>query len=115
MSFFNLIYLFLPIDEFNNENVPPINVRIDFTKGEFPPPPPFVTLKIQDRSLRTTSHAIDVLTQNLEEIFAAEEKLIRQNQSPKLVPIDLHLNNLQLTLEVRPCFIFSSQSSDFWI
>ncbi len=55
---------------------------------------------MQDRSLTTTSHALDILSQNLEEIFTAEEKLIRQTQPSKLPPIDIHLNNVQFMLEV---------------
>jgi hypothetical protein len=84
----------------NNDNVPPINIRIDFPKGEPSPSLPLITLQMQDRSLTTTSHALDILSQNLEEIFTAEEKLIRQTQPPKLPPIDIHLNNVQFMLEV---------------
>ncbi len=87
------------IDEFNNENVPPINIRIDFPKGEIPSLP-ILTLQIQDRSLTMTSHAIELLLQNLEQIFTPEEKLIRRNRPPKIVPLDVHLNNVQITLEV---------------
>jgi hypothetical protein len=86
------------IDEFNNENVPPINIRIDLPKSEIPSPP-ILTLQIQDRSLKTTSHAIDVISQILEEMLTPEEKIIR-SQSPKLAPIDIYLNNVQITLEV---------------
>ncbi len=93
-------FFLLLIDELNNEKVPPINIRIDFPKGESKPSLPQVTLQMQDRSLTTTSHALDILTQNLEEICPIEEKLIRQTQSPKLPPIDIHLNNIQFTLEV---------------
>jgi hypothetical protein len=87
------------IDELNHENVPPINVRVDLPK-DASKPPPIVTLQVQDRVLTITSHAIDVLTQNLEEIFTPEEKLIRQNQPLKLAPIDARLSNVELTVEV---------------
>ncbi|CAF4699612.1 unnamed protein product [Rotaria sp. Silwood1] len=85
-------------DEDNNENVSPINLRIDFPKSELSPPP-IVTLHIQDRSLTIASHAIDVITQNFEEILTNEEKILRENQPLKIVPIDIHLNNVHLTLE----------------
>ena len=91
---------FVLIDELNNDSVPPITVRIDFAKGEFPPPPPLVTLKVQDRSLATNSHVLDILAQNLEEIFTAEQKLALRNQPPKLPPIDIYLENVQFTLTV---------------
>jgi len=101
-SYFSQISsFFFSQDEYNNENVPPINVRIDFTKGEFPPPPPMVTVKLQDRTLITTDHTVEVLTQNLEEIFTLEQKLIRQTQPVKLPPIDVHLTNVKFTLKVQ--------------
>ncbi len=52
--------------------------------------------------MTTTTHAIDVILENLEEIFTPEEKIIRLNQPPKIAPIDLHLTNVQLTLELLP-------------
>ncbi|CAF1100558.1 unnamed protein product [Rotaria sordida] len=85
-------------DEYNNENVPSINVRIDFPKSELLPPP-IITLRIQDRSLKITSHAIDVISKNLEEIFTNEEKILRENQPLKIPSLDIHLNNVQLTVE----------------
>ena len=88
------------LDELNSDKVPPINIRIDFPKGESTSSLPVVALKMQDRSIKTTSHALDILVQNLEEIFTAEEKLIRKGHPPKLPPIDMHLNNVQFTLEV---------------
>ena len=95
-------FSFSNLDEYNNENVPPINIRIDLPKGDpQPPPPPTVTVQVQDRSLVIASHALDVLAQNLEEILTPEEKLIRQNQPLKIVPLDIILKNVQVTLEVR--------------
>ncbi len=79
--------------------MPPIIVRVDIPKVESKPPPN-ITLLIQDRVLTLTSHAIDILSQNLEEIFTPEEKLLQQNQPPKLAPIDARLNNVELTVEV---------------
>ncbi|CAF0787726.1 unnamed protein product [Adineta steineri] len=86
-------------DEFNNEKVPPINIRIDFPKDKISSPTPLVCVKIQDRTLSVASHAIDVITLNLEEILTSEEKFIRQNQPLKIVPIDIYLSNTHLTLE----------------
>ncbi|CAF2516182.1 unnamed protein product [Rotaria sp. Silwood2] len=90
-------------DEYNTENVPPINVRIDFPKSELSPPP-IITLHIQDRSLKVASHAIDVISQNFEEMLTSEEKILRENQPIKTAPIDIHLNNVQFTLEPLPEF-----------
>ncbi|CAF4212990.1 unnamed protein product, partial [Rotaria magnacalcarata] len=78
-------------DEFNNENVPPINLRLDFPKSK--ESPPTITVHLQDRLLVMTSHAIDVLSQNLEEIFTVEERILRENLPPKLIPIEIQLNN----------------------
>lgn len=87
------------IDPFNNENVSPINIRIDLPKGQGPLLPT-ATLQIQNRSLATTTHALDILAQNLDEIFTPEQKIARRKQPPKILPLDIHLNNLQITLEV---------------
>ena len=95
------------LDELNNEDVPPIAVRIDFAKGQSPSPPPHVTVQMENRSLATNSHVLEVLSQNLEEIFTEEEKLARQNQPPNSPPIDVHLKNIQITLEARFPFEFN--------
>jgi len=87
------------LDEFNNENVPPINLRIDFPKGESSSLP-IITVKIEDRTLGIATHAIDVLLQNLEEIHTREEKNLGKTHSHKFIPIDIHLNNVQLSLKV---------------
>ncbi|CAM4823866.1 unnamed protein product [Rotaria magnacalcarata] len=84
-------------DELNNENVPPINLRLDFPKSK--ESPPTITIHLQDRLLVITSHAIDVLSQNLEEIFTVEERILRENLPPKLIPIEIQLNNVQITLK----------------
>ncbi|CAF1314302.1 unnamed protein product [Adineta ricciae] len=100
-------------DEYNNENVPPINIRIDLPKGDsLPPPPPTVTVQVQDRSLVIANHALDVLAQNLEEILTPEEKLIRQNQPLKIVPLDIILKNVQFTLEFLQEYSTTQTTSD---
>jgi hypothetical protein len=91
--------LFLFLDEFNDENVPPINIRIDFPKSESSSLPT-VTVQLEDRTLAIASHSIDVLLQNLEEIHTGEEKSIQKTHPHKFLPIDVHLNNVQLSLEV---------------
>ena len=103
-SFSTQFSSFVLLDELNNDDVPPIAIRIDFPKGQTPSPPPLVTLQMQNRSLTTTSHALDVLSQNLEEILTDEEKLERQNQPLKSPPIDINLNNVQITLKVTILF-----------
>jgi hypothetical protein len=91
--------LFQFLDEYNNENVPPINLRIDFPKGDSNPIP-IVTIQLEDRTLVIASHALDVLQQNLEEVHTREEKSLRKNHPPQFMPIDVHLSNVQLTLGV---------------
>ena len=90
---------FVLIDELNNENVPPINVRIDFPKHQLSSLP-VITLCIQERSLTIASHALDIILRNLEEIFTPEEKLLRKDRPRKLAPINIHLNNVHLRLNV---------------
>ncbi|CAF4542304.1 unnamed protein product, partial [Rotaria sp. Silwood2] len=85
-------------DEFNNENVPPINIRIDIPKGKSSPLP-IVTIKLENRILAMTTHALDIILQNLEEIRTIEEKILRKNRPHKSVPINIDLNNIQLSLE----------------
>jgi len=80
-------------DELNNENVPPINIRIDFPKDESNPPA-IITLQIEDRTLAITSHAIDIIQQNL------EEKSLQKTDAQKCLPIDIHLTNVQLSLDL---------------
>ncbi len=96
-KFFFIYFLFL--DEFNNENVPPINLRIDFPKGESSSPP-IITIKIEDRTFGIATHAIDVLLENLEEIHTREEKSLGKTHAHEFIPIDVHLNNVQLSLKV---------------
>ena len=98
MNFCEKIYC-LFLDENNNANTPPINLRIDFPKGDSSPLP-IVTIQVEDRTLSIPTHAIDVLVQNLEEIHTREEKSLRRTHTPKFVPIDVHLNNVQLSLGV---------------
>lgn len=86
-------------DKVNDENVLPIKLRLDFTKGD-EHPPPILTIKLHDRSLMTTTHSIDVILQNLEEIHTDEEKSLRKSRPKKLIPIDLHLTNVQMILEM---------------
>lgn len=87
------------LDELNDANVSPVNLRIDFPKGESPP---IVTVKLEDRVLGFATHALDVIIENLEEIHTAEEKRFRKTHPRKFVPIDIHLKNVQLALAVRP-------------
>ncbi len=99
-------YFFLKfLDEFNDENVSPINLRIDLPKGESNSLP-IVTIKIEDRTLGIAAHAIDVLLQNLEEVHTHEEKNLRKNHPHKFLPIDVHLNNVQLSLNVYSLIFF---------
>ena len=83
-------------DELNSDQVPPINIRVDLPKGD--PALPEVTLRIRDRSLSVHAHALEVLVQNLEEIQTAEEKLVKKDRPIQIVPIDVHLTNVQLAL-----------------
>lgn len=96
---------FALLDELNNDDVPPIAIRVDFAKGQSPSPPPHVTVQMQNRALATNSHTLEILAQNLEEIFTDEEKIARQNQTPNSPPIDININNVQITLEARLSFI----------
>ena len=90
-----------PLDPLNDANVPPIQIRIDFLKGETSSSPT-ITVQMQDRSLPVSTHALELLLQNLEEIPECEEGMaIRKDQPKKLVPIDVDLRNVQFTLEVR--------------
>lgn len=84
---------------FNNETVPTIDIRIDFPKGE-PSPPPSITVYLKDRILTIPSHAIDVLSQNLQETDDTVETNQSNNVSSKLVPINAQLNNVQIILQV---------------
>ncbi|UJR30291.1 hypothetical protein I4U23_017829 [Adineta vaga] len=84
-------------DEFNDANVLPVNVRIDFPKGESPP---IVTVKIEDRTFGFTTHSLDIILENLEEIHTNEEKRFRKNHSHKFIPIDVHVKNVQLVLKL---------------
>ncbi|CAF0946667.1 unnamed protein product [Adineta steineri] len=86
-------------DEFNNENVPPVNIRIDFPKGETSSPP-IVTIKIEDRVIGVAMHALDIILQNMEEIHTNEEKSLRKKRSNKFVPIDVYLKNIELSLKL---------------
>ena len=86
------------IDELNDANVSPVNLRIDFPKGESPP---IVTVKIEDRVLGFATHALDIIIDNLEEIHTNEEKRFRKNHERKFIPIDIHLKNVQLALAVH--------------
>ena len=86
-------------DEWNSDQVPPINIRVDLIKGDRAPPQ--VTLRIADRSLNVQAHALDVLLQNLEEIQTAEEKQAKKDRPIQLVPIDIHLTNVEMTLNVN--------------
>ena len=57
---------------------------------------------MRDRSLAISTHALDLLLQNLEELPECDEgKIIGKDQPNKLVPIDVDLSNVQLILEVR--------------
>ena len=85
-------------DEWNTDQVPPINIRVDLIKGDRVPPQ--VTLRMADRSLNMHAHALDVLLQNLEEIQTAEEKQAKKDRPIQLVPIDIHLTNVEMTLNV---------------
>ena len=87
------------IDDFNDKNVPPINIRINFPKGQ-PDSKPTVTVQLENRTLSIATHAIDILLQNLEEIHTREEKSLRKQRPNKFTPIDIHLNNLQILLDV---------------
>ncbi|CAF3619670.1 unnamed protein product [Rotaria sordida] len=82
-------------DKLNNENAPPINMRVDFSKDKSSSLPS-VTIKIKNRILAIATHALDILVQNLEEVRTSEEKSLRKNRPQKSVPIDVHLNNVQL-------------------
>lgn len=86
-------------DEWNSDQVPPIHIRVDLIKGDRVPPQ--VTLRIADRSLNMYAHALDVLLRNLEEIQTAEEKHVKKDRPVRLIPIDIHLTNVQMTLNVN--------------
>lgn len=96
------------VDKLNDENVLPLQFRLDFPQGDNHPPPT-VTVKAQDRSLALTSHSIDILSQTLEEIHTDEEKSLRQSRPKKLVPIDVSLKNIHLCLEVSRKHRFSDR------
>ncbi len=81
-------------------NAAPINLRIDFPKGESHSPP-IVAVQMEDRTLTIATHAIDILLQNLEEVHTLEEKKFRKTHSNIFVPIDVHLNNVQFSLDVN--------------
>ena len=105
MISFKYISIILLIDEYNNENVPAIDVRIDFPQGDSKPPP-VVTVKAENRTIGIATHAIDVILQNLEEVHTREEKSLRKSRPHTFVPIDVHLNNVQLSLEVYSVIFF---------
>ncbi|CAF3325657.1 unnamed protein product [Rotaria socialis] len=86
-------------DKCNNDSVPPIDVRIDFPKGKSNSLP-IITIKIENRTFAMTNHAIDILSKNLEEIRTIEEKRLRQSQPQKTPTIDIHLDNVQFSLEI---------------
>lgn len=88
------------LDEDNNVNIPPINLRLDFPKGDSTPPS-MVTIRLENRTLSIASHAIDILLQNLEEIHTSQEKSLRRKRPHKFIPLDIHLNNTQLSLNVQ--------------
>lgn len=100
LFFFDFSTIPFVLDKVNDENVLPIELRLDFPKGD-EHPPPILTIKLHDRSLMTTTHSIDMILQNLEEIHTDEEKSLRKSRPKKLIPIDLHLTNVQMILEVR--------------
>ena len=64
-----------------------------------------VTVQLENRTISIASHAIDILVQNLEEIHTSEEKSLRRNRPHKFMPLDIHLNNTQLSLNVRSTII----------
>lgn len=96
-SFSGNLRLFLDEDE--NKTAPSINLRIDFPKGDSTPPAN-VTIQVDNRTLSIASHAIDILLQNLEEIHTREEKSLRRARPHKFIPIDVYLNNVQLSMNV---------------
>ncbi|CAF5031478.1 unnamed protein product [Rotaria sp. Silwood1] len=55
-------------NKYNNENVPSMNVHINFSKKQLLPSP-IITLHIQNHSLKIIIHAIDVISKNFEEII----------------------------------------------
>ncbi|CAF3503531.1 unnamed protein product [Rotaria sp. Silwood1] len=87
------------LDELNNENIRPINIRIDVPKGKSNPLP-IITIKIENRLFSMATHALGVLVQNLQEVRTSEEKTLRKSRSPKSIPIDIDLNNVQLSFEL---------------
>lgn len=83
----------------------PINVRIDIPKGKSNPLP-IITIKLENRTLSTSTHALDVISQNLEEIRTIEEKMIRRSRPQKTPPINIHLNNMKFSLVVHEFLLF---------
>ncbi len=104
--------IFYFLDEYNDENVPPINIRVDIPKDE-PNAPPIITIKLEDRALVLTSHALDILQENLEEVHTSEEKSLRKKQAPQNIPIDIYLRNVQLTLAVYRLFFSFNRNISF--
>lgn len=62
---------------------------------------PTVTVQAKNRILSIASHAIDVLVQNLDEVHTREEKRLRKTHPLKFIPIDVRLNDIQVSLNVK--------------
>jgi hypothetical protein len=83
----------------NDGTLYPIIVRIDFAHSE-PKSSPHIILKLDHRRLEISNYAIDVLSQNLEEIHTAEEKELHQSRGHSSIPIDVLLDDFHLYLKV---------------